>query len=85
VLLATGLVPVAFVTLAVLLFELTELTFGAALLVSLGLGIGTIAVLASVSYRRWKSLEAPFTHSTREWNANRRWFRNMLKRHRRRW
>jgi len=81
---ALGLIPVAFLTLAAVLYELAGLSIWASLLVSLILGTGMAAALGAAAFYGAKGA-APFERSRREWDSNVRWFRNMVRRQGRRW
>ena len=84
-LLALGLVPICFLALAATLIEYVSLSPAQALGVSLAVGAmisGTLLICAS---RAFKSINAPFARTQREWDSNIRWFRNMMRRQGRRW
>ena len=80
-----GLVPMAFLTFAAALNEVTTLSHAQSLGLALVLGIALNGGLLLGIFLEFKKKKSSFTRSSREWDANFRWIRNMLRRQGRRW
>lgn len=85
ILVAAGLVPIALLTFGAMLIEFASLSPVQALGISLALGLAISGGLLLGAYAMVRANPKPFARTTREWDANSRWLRNMVRRQSRRW
>ena len=77
---AIGCVPVALTALALLLKEITTLSLAACFGISLAVGLFAAVVLTIVAFGVVKGGLHMFDRSQSEWERNRQWFKDTLKR-----
>ena len=80
-----GLIPIVFLTVAAILVESAGLSNAQALFASTCLGMLVVGGLLGSAYAMSRKITTPFKRSSREWDTNFRWIRNMLRRQARRW